>query len=92
MRIGTGDFRIGAHPIVGIGDALLGRQQGQQGRQGLQLAALPGRQFEHFAVQFEIIPESGTAINRRGADSTPMSASVVSSYRAVSASASPSRG
>ena len=61
MGVGAGHAGIGAHPVVGVAGALLGGQDGQQRRQGVDGPALPRRKMQLLAVQLEVVSGFGLA-------------------------------
>ena len=52
----TGDVRVCAHPVVGMGLALFCREHGHDGGQGIDRETLACRQMKHFAAQLEESP------------------------------------
>ena len=65
MGVGTGDLGVRRHPVIGIGQALLGRQQWQHRGQRIDRYALTGRQVQHLAAQFEMIANLRPAVELR---------------------------
>lgn len=64
--IRAGDFSVGGHPILRRCRALLGRQQRQNGGEGIKAEHHAGLKLQHLALDVEIIadlaaaPEFGT--------------------------------
>ncbi len=46
IGVGTGDFRVARHPVMGMRHTLLGRQERQNGRERIDREALTGRQMQ----------------------------------------------
>src|SRR5712691_10472553 len=64
IRIRTGDLGVGRHPVAGMARPLLRRQQGEEGRKGVDRKALSRWQVQHLAAQLEPIAGLGAAIDR----------------------------
>lgn len=57
MWVGAGDACIRAHPVIRVGGALLGGQQGHGGLHGIQAKWLTGRQMHFAPFHLEIIAD-----------------------------------
>ena len=70
VRIGTGDVRVGGHPVVGVRDPLLGRQQGEECSQRIDREGLIRGQREVLSRELEVVSRPVVADHRslRGHD------------------------
>lgn len=53
MRVGAGDIGIGGHPVRRVGHALLGRENREEGSEGVEGETLPIGEPEVLALQLE---------------------------------------
>src|SRR5260370_32254281 len=67
VRVGTGDFGIGRHPVAGISLALLRRKERQQGRQRIDRKRLSRRKRQILARDLEVVTDLVMADHARSA-------------------------